>query len=69
MQGDAAAPNRSTHEHTGHNKPTALSATTTQVKVTLLSAVGDDCTTLAAPRDATPQSEATPLKPAVNIGG
>ena len=37
----------------GHNNPTALSTTTTPVEVTLLSAVGDDCTTLAAPRHAT----------------
>ena len=36
----------------GHNNPIALS-TTTQVEVTLLSAVGDDCTTLAAPLDST----------------
>ena len=47
MQGDAAAPNRSTHEHTGHNEPTAPGTTTTPVEVTLLSAVGDDGKTTA----------------------
>ena len=45
------------HEHTGHNNPTALITTTTPIGVTLLSAVGDDCTTLAALRDATPEAK------------
>ena len=37
----------------GPNNPIALGTKTTQIEVTLLSAVGDDCTTLVAPCDAT----------------
>ena len=36
---------------------------TTQAEVALLSAVGRDCTTLVAPREANDRREATPLKP------
>ena len=39
----------------------------TRAEVTLLSAVGDDCTTLAAPRDANTRSEAAPVKPSVPV--
>ena len=60
-------PTRSTHEHTGHNNPIALGTTTVQAEMTLLSAVGDDCTTLAALRDANSQTEAAPLKPSVPV--
>ena len=51
----------------GPNNPIALGTKTTQIEVTLLSAVGDDCTTLAAPRDADNRSEVTPLKPSVPV--
>ena len=47
----------SRQEHTGHNKPMSLSTTTTQAEVTLLLTVGDDCTTLATPRDATTEAK------------
>ena len=67
MQGDAAAPTRSTQEHTCRNSPIALGTTTTQAEVTLLSAVRDDCTTLTANRDADNRSEVAPLKPSVPV--
>ena len=51
----AAAPTRSMQERMGHNNPIALGFMTTQVEVTLLLAVGDDCTTLTAPHDSTPK--------------
>ena len=41
----------------GHKNSVALSSTTTQAEVTLLSAVEDNCTTLAAPHDATPEAK------------
>ena len=49
--------NRSAPEHLDHNNPIAVGTKTTQVEVTLLSAVGDDCKTLAVPRDATPEAK------------
>ena len=50
---------RLAQERTGHNNPTAVGTKTTQAEVTLISAVGDDFTTLAVPSDATPEENET----------
>ena len=67
VQRVAAAQASSTQLPTGHNNPTALGTTTTQAEVTLLSAAGGHCMTLAAPRDADSRSEAAPLKPSLPL--